>query len=38
MVYHFIDLPYVHMMVSTHQEDTLVGKMAFEIWALKIHL
>ena len=33
MVDHFSDSPYVHLMRSTIQEETLAVKSAFEIWA-----
>ena len=33
MVDHFSDLTYVHLMISTIQEENLLGKPAFELWA-----
>ena len=30
---HFSDLTYVHHMIITRQEETLIGKAFFEIWA-----
>ena len=42
MVDNFSDLTYVHLMISTSQEETLAVKAAFEIWAftfgVKIHI
>ena len=42
MVKNFIDLTYVHLMISTIEEETLVVKSAFEIWVakfgVKIHI
>ena len=33
MADHLSDITYVHLMISTIQEETLAGKSDFEIWA-----